>query len=115
MTIKQKSVKVYDEHDPLRPSHITSSPTKVKIVTAPRIIKTKFTDDQPVMEVKHGVETLTWWANWTSLNELIRKFGEDETKMVGKDIDLVLVKQPIEGKMKKVIYLEGSFKEEEDD
>lgn len=113
MTLRKKEIKDYDEYDALKPHHLTQEVTQVEIVKEPRIVKTKFTDEQPVIDVKLGVEIFTWWANWTSMNELISRFGEDESKHVGKHINLVTVKQPVEGKMKKVIYLEGSFKEED--
>lgn len=114
MTLQKKELKDYDEYDPLKPHHILNDKVEAEIVHAPKVVKTKFSDEQPVIDVKINLEVFTWWANWTSLNELIARFGEDENKHVGKKITLVTVRQPVQGKMKKVIYLEGSFKEDDE-
>lgn len=86
---------------------------KVTIHEKPRIVKTKFQDDQPLIVVEYGINKRVWWANWTSMNAIIDQFGTEEERMVGKELNLVLVKQPVQGKMKKLIYLKDSLKEDE--
>ena len=114
MTIQKKLMKEFEELDPLTSKDFVKDSLETEIMDAPRVVKTKFADDQVVINVKVGIEKKVWWANWTSMNALIDKMGNDETKMAGKQIQLVLVKQPVQGKMKKVIYLAGSLKEDEE-
>lgn len=76
---------------------------------APRVVKTKFREDQPLVIVKVGLEYLAWWANWSSLNSLIDLFGSNEENMKGKEINLVLIQQAVKGEMKNVIYTEQAM------
>lgn len=112
MTLKRKDIS-FEEYDSLSVSNLKGNSTKAVIQKAPRIVKTRYTDSQPVIIVKIGVEIFTWWANWTSLNALISKHGENELEMVGKEIELVKVEQPVEGNMTEVIYLKGSYKKKD--
>ena len=56
-----------------------------------------------------------WSMNATSSDYLSEpdKLGNDETKWEGHDVELELVKQSVEGKMKNVIYPVGAVVEEE--
>ena len=112
MTIQKKEMG-YESYDSLTHKDFTGGKLKVKIVEKPRLVKTKFMDDQPVIIVEMGVEKKTWWSNWTSLNSLIDQYGTDESKMVSQTIELELVSQPVQGVMKKVIYLKDSLKSED--
>ena len=114
MTIQKKNMD-YETHETLTVKDFDGKDTKkVTIHEKPRIVKTKFQDDQPLIVVRFGVEKRVWWANWTSLNAIIDKYGTEEEMMVDKEIELELVKQPVQGVMKKLIYLKGSLKEDED-
>lgn len=115
MTIQQRNVD-YEEHEAFKVDHIRKT-KKGTIIKSPRIVKTKFTDEQVVMDIKpsNSIQIYTWWANWTSMNALIKKWGTDETKMEGKEVLFDIVKQPIDGVMREVIYIKGSYKKPKGD
>ena len=108
--MKKKEMNDYEELDPLTASDVKKNPT-IEILEV-KTVTTKFADDQPLIKVLHNMEKKAWWGNWTSLNGLIDLFGENEAKMINQIVTLEIVKQPVKGKMKDVIYLEGVLKEE---
>jgi len=110
--MKKKNID-YEELPNLTVEDFKNRKLQTEIVRIPKTVKTQYVDDQPVIGVKVGIETKNWWANWTSMNALIDKWGTDENKMLHKTIDLVLVKQPVDGIMKDIIYLKDSYKEPE--
>ena len=114
MTIQKKDMS-FESYEKLTVNDFKDKETmKVKIHEKPRTVKTPFADDQPLIIVEFGIEKRAWWSNWTSLNALIDKFGTDEGLMVGKEIELELVRQPVSGKMRKVIYLKGALDSEDE-
>ena len=113
MTIQKKEMD-YESYESLTIKDFDKGVLKVTIIERPRLVKTKFQDDQPLIVVEFGVQKRAWWANWTSMNALIEKYGTEEREMVNKEIQLELITQPVQGKMKKVIYLKDSLKSDED-
>ncbi len=109
MTIQKKNVD-FEEFDILSEDDFKNKKLSTEIVRVPKIVKTKFTDEQPIIVVKVGINFRTWFANWTSMNKLVDHYGENEEKMLGKKIDLELIEQAINGKMRNVIYLKNSIK-----
>lgn len=81
----------------------------VTISSPPKTVKTAYSDEQPLVIVDYKGSKYNWWANWTSLNAIIDLYGEDENEFVGKTVELVVVTQPINKKMRSVIYIKGSF------
>lgn len=80
------------------------------VVSEPRIVDTKFGAKLFVdLEVKKG-KVFTWSANNKSRNYLIDKLGNNEKRWLKKRIDLVVVNQMVEGKLKDVIYAKGAVK-----
>ena len=111
MTLKKNTNvdKEFVEHDPLTKTHFgTKRKIKVTIMEEPRIVSTKYTNNQALVIVKFGVETLCWWCNQRSMNGLIEKFGEEESNHVKKDITLFTTKQFVKGEERDVIYLDGT-------
>lgn len=81
------------------------------VVQAPRLVDTKF-GEKLFVDLKIKANLIkTWSANNKSRNFLIDKIGSNEKKFVGKKIDLVVVKQMVEGSLKDVIYAKGAVKE----
>ncbi len=111
--MKRKEIKNPDEYEELEslvPADFKNGKFSTTIEDPPRLVVTKYRQDQPLLIVKVGVERKNWWANWISMNALIGRFGEDEASMVGKKIDLELVKQAVKGETKQIIYLQGSIR-----
>lgn len=104
----------YESYESLTIKDFEKGTLKVKIIEKPRLVKTKFQDDQPLIIVEFGIQKRAWWANWTSMNAIIEKFGTEEEMMLNKEIQLELITQPVQGKMKKVIYLKDSLKSDEE-
>ena len=104
----------FESYESLTPKDFKDNKLTAKIIEKPRLVKTKFQDDQPIIIVEFGIEKRAWWANWTSLNALIDKHGTEEERMVSQTVQLELISQPVQGKMKKVIYLKDSLKSEEE-
>lgn len=132
MTLKK--IKTMSESKPfLRPFEVDLS-KKVKIVSEPREIHTKF-NDEGVNSLIVDVELLTpitaqqyetmipspqerksrvgekirsWFLNATTLNYLIDEFGDQESEWVGKEVELETIQQDVMGTLRSVIYAKGA-------
>ena len=132
MTLKK--IEQMSESNPfLRPYEVEIS-KKVKLISEPREIHTKFNEegeDSMIVDVELSTpltpqqyETMipspqervartktanrSWFLNATNLNFLIDKFGDQESEWVYKEVDLETIHQDVMGTLRKVIYVKGA-------
>ncbi len=103
----------YEKHEFLRAADVKAADGKFVICAEPRQGNTQF-GDRTFIDVTpaNGDTVFTWVINNTSLRHLAKDFGNEEADWNGKPVSLVIVASNIEGKLKDVIYVEGSLAKE---
>lgn len=109
MTIQKKNTDL-NHYESLRQADFTKGKLKAVIHEKPRIVKTRFREDQPLIVLRLGVEKKNWWANWESMNGLIDKFGNEESWMVEKTIELEIREIEVNGELRDGMFLKDSNK-----
>ena len=104
----------YEKHDFLRAADVNEAGGKFVICAEPRQGNTQF-GERTFIDVKplEGEKVFTWVINNTSLRYLADEWEtKEEADCNGKPVSLVIVASNIEGKLKDVIYVEGSLAKE---
>ena len=82
---------------------------EIVITQKPVMTKTKYGEKLFAIVKISNDEERTYAMNNTSMNHLIDKFGEDESKWIGKKVKMTVVKQATNQGLKDVIYPEGAI------
>ena len=128
MTIGKANIASYESHPFFNKDEAALNP-KVRIVSIPKLVNTKdygeklfltieitkkpsYKDlDDDEMTKREEDSTRTWSLNDTTRNHLIDSLGGDENLWIGKDLDVIVIKNPVKGAKNKVITVKGAFKE----
>lgn len=134
MTLKKVKLGTFESH-PFFHLQEAKVNDKVKIVEKPRMVEVKKfnsndTEEKLFVDVKitekpdyaefddsearDKDDVRVWSMNNSSRNEAIELLGENEDKWKGETLPVEVLSQVISGKKKKIVYVRGAVKEEED-